>query len=348
MIKTTIENFIANNNLPHLLFHGPPGVGKTSLIMACAKKLYGNESATHMLELNASDERGIGIVRNRIKQFASTGQFFDKKVKLIVLDEADMMTSDAQMALRCIIEKYSKTVRFCIICNNITGIINALQSRCLKFIFKPIEDKYLTKKAKEIITAENMNISAKPLKLLIKTCGGDMRKLINRLETLEMMTQEKIRESDIYKITDFVAPSQIVKIHDLLMHSSYDRIFKTLYSVCINKGASIHNIVSQLHEHLFTEHFCEDSIKMKLTSALARTEFSLVNTNDSITSIMMLISGYIDARPSNASKNQFTADAPMGTADAPMGTADAPMGTADAPMGTADAPMGTASGTADN
>lgn len=137
-IVKTIRKFIESKKLPHLLFHGPPGTGKTSCMIAIAKELYGSQYRNMTLELNASDDRGIGVVRDQIKSFCSTQQLMSKGMKLVILDESDSMTGPAQFALRRIVEKYSKTTRFCFICNFVSKIIPALQSRCTRFRFGPL------------------------------------------------------------------------------------------------------------------------------------------------------------------------------------------------------------------
>jgi replication factor C subunit 3/5 len=129
-IIKTIRKFISEDKLPHLLFYGPPGTGKTSTILACAKEIYSTKECNSMvLELNASDDRGINVVRGQILNFASTRTIFNSGYKLVILDEADSMTNDAQNALRRIIEKFTENVRFCLICNYLSKIIPALQSR---------------------------------------------------------------------------------------------------------------------------------------------------------------------------------------------------------------------------
>ena len=291
-IKQTIQNLLDENNLPHLLLHGPPGTGKTSMIMACARHMYGDQLKTHMLELNASDERGINTVRNRIKQFASTGQFFDKKIKLIVLDEADMMTTDAQMALRCIIEKYARTTRFCIICNNITSIIDALQSRCLKFVFKPIARTFLSKKAREIIKKEKINMKIKPLNSLLNACSGDMRKMVNCLETLNMMSTGPITEKDVLKITDSVSSVEAGAVNKSLQSKSYAESFQLLYDLCVKNGSPLQNIISQLQEIILKETITSNT-KIKLLSLLSDVEYSLVENTNIENSIGLLVSGYV-------------------------------------------------------
>lgn len=138
-IKETMLRFIETKNVPHCLFYGPPGTGKTSTVIACARQMYGSKYKSMILELNASDDRGIDVVREQIKTFASTKTIFNLGVKLIILDEADSMTNIAQAALRRIIEQYSKNVRFFIICNYVSKILPAIQSRCTRFRFSPLE-----------------------------------------------------------------------------------------------------------------------------------------------------------------------------------------------------------------
>ena len=153
-IITTIKRFIDQDKLPHLLFYGPPGTGKTSTILACAKHLYSTNSKSMVLELNASDDRGIDVVRDQIKTFASTKTLFSSGFKLIVLDEADQLTQTAQNALRRVIEQYTKNVRFCIICNYVGKIIPALQSRCTRFRFAPLEPEQIAQRLDVVIEQE--------------------------------------------------------------------------------------------------------------------------------------------------------------------------------------------------
>jgi replication factor C subunit 3/5 len=150
-----VTRLIENNKLPNLLLYGPPGTGKTSTILACARKLNGPRFSSMVLELNASDERGIDVVREQIKDFASTRQIFSGGFKLVILDEADMMTKDAQFALRRVMEKYAKNTRFCLICNYVGKIIPALQSRCTRFRFSPLQPEHLKAKLRDIAASES-------------------------------------------------------------------------------------------------------------------------------------------------------------------------------------------------
>ena len=181
-IVTVIERFIATNSLPHLLFHGPAGTGKTSLILAVARKLYGPKFNSMILELNASDDRGIDIVRNEIKEFSSTRTIFSASFKLVILDEADAMTNPAQAALRRIIEKYTKNVRFCLICNYVSKIIPALQSRCTRFRFAPLDPNLVKIRLNEVVATEKVKIDEGGTTALLRLSNGDMRKTLNILQ----------------------------------------------------------------------------------------------------------------------------------------------------------------------
>ena len=155
---TKVQRLINKNRLPHLLFYGPPGTGKTSTVMAIAQQLYGGSLQSMVLSLNASDDRGINVVRDQIKTFAGTRKLFSSGMKLVILDEADHMTNDAQFALRRVIEKYSSNARFCIICNYVSKIIPALQSRCTKFRFSPLDHANMLVQAKRTVEAEGLKI----------------------------------------------------------------------------------------------------------------------------------------------------------------------------------------------
>ena len=145
--------------------------------------MYGSAAAYNSmtLELNASDARGIDVVRNEIKEFAGTKQLFNKGVKMIILDEADAMTSDAQFALRRIIEKYTKNARFCLICNYVSKIIPALQSRCTRFRFAPLQRQHIQGRLEEVSSKENVEMTPDGMNAILSLSGGDMRRVLNLL-----------------------------------------------------------------------------------------------------------------------------------------------------------------------
>ena len=168
-ILNTINLFLEKKNIPHFLFHGPPGTGKTSCILAIARSMYGDVFKKNTLELNASDDRGINVVRERIKEFCNTLNISSKaSVKLVILDEADMMTTAAQNALRRVIEKYTKNVRFCLICNQVSKIIPAIQSRCMRFRFSPLKKEQCAQRIQAICTQENIPIDSLTIKKIVE------------------------------------------------------------------------------------------------------------------------------------------------------------------------------------
>ncbi|KAG1441348.1 hypothetical protein G6F56_011526 [Rhizopus delemar] len=200
-ITSTIETFIDAKRLPHLLFYGPPGTGKTSTILACARKMYGEKYKKMVLDLNASDDRGIDVVREQIKNFASSKTMFSSEsspgFKLIVLDEADSMTNQAQSALRRVIEKYTKNVRFCIICNYVSKIIPAIQSRCTRFRFAPLEMEQVEARLQTIVDQEGVDLTEDGKKALLQLSKGDMRRALNILQSCHTV-YDRIDENAIY------------------------------------------------------------------------------------------------------------------------------------------------------
>ncbi|OQR71435.1 replication factor C subunit 5-like, partial [Tropilaelaps mercedesae] len=218
----TINRFISLDQFPHLLFYGPPGTGKTSTILATARRLYStNEFNSMVLELNASDDRGIGIVRGEILSFASTRTVFTKRFKLIILDEADAMTQDAQNALRRVIEKYTDNARFCMICNYLSKIIPALQSRCTRFRFGPLSTEQMLPRIKHVIEEEGVQISSKGIDAIVELSEGDMRKSLNILQSAFMAFASKdglITENEVYQCVGAPQKSIITEIMGTLMN----------------------------------------------------------------------------------------------------------------------------------
>ncbi|CAK9140697.1 unnamed protein product, partial [Ilex paraguariensis] len=227
-IVDTIDRLTSENRLPHLLLYGPPGTGKTSTILAVARKLYGSQMRNMVLELNASDARGIDVVRQQIQDFASTQSFsFGAKasVKLVLLDEADAMTKDAQFALRRVIEKYTKNTRFALICNHVNKIIPALQSRCTRFRFAPLEDIHVRERLKHVIEAERLDVPESGLKALVRLSNGDMRKALNILQSTHMAYQQ-ITEEAVYLCTGNPLPKDIERISHWLLNEPFAASFR--------------------------------------------------------------------------------------------------------------------------
>jgi replication factor C subunit 3/5 len=246
-IVSSITNLIDSENLPHLLLYGPPGTGKTSTIVAAAKRMYGSSSAysSMTLELNASDARGIDVVRNEIKEFAGTKQLFNKGIKLIILDEADAMTSDAQFALRRIIEKYTKNARFCLVCNYVSKIIPALQSRCTRFRFAPLSRDQIEGRLTEVAEAEKCKTTQDGIDAILRLSGGDMRRVLNLLQSTAM-SAEVVDETSVYLTSGAPLPADMDQILDWLMNHNFQTACEQITAMCTMKGYALADVLAEL------------------------------------------------------------------------------------------------------
>ncbi|KAG7834622.1 hypothetical protein KL943_003006 [Ogataea angusta] len=258
-------------NLPHMLFYGPPGTGKTSTILAMAKELYGPHLfKSRVLELNASDERGISIVRDKIKNFARLSISNPSKedlekypcppYKLLILDEADSMTSDAQSALRRTMETYSGITRFCLICNYITRIIDPLASRCSKFRFKMLDEENSIKRLQYICNEENVTASTPVLKEILRISDGDLRKAINFLQSVHKMLMpaedemaDDVTEDQIRDVFGYLPKDRLMELITLAEKKDADRIFEFVTEYISKEGYNANLIISSLHDVLLLD-----------------------------------------------------------------------------------------------
>ncbi|KAL3782022.1 hypothetical protein HJC23_003685 [Cyclotella cryptica] len=244
-IVSIITRLIDNDNLPHLLLYGPPGTGKTSTIVAAAKKMYGPTYNSMTLELNASDSRGIDVVRNEIKEFAGTRQLFSSGIKLIILDEADAMTSDAQFALRRVIEKYTRNARFCLICNYVNKIIPALQSRCTRFRFAPLKQEQIRGRLVEVAEAEKVNITECGIGAILNLSGGDMRRVLNLLQSTSMAC-EVVDERNVYLTSGAPLPNDVKMVMEWLLNDNFKEAYEKLTGMGAIKGYALTDVLTDL------------------------------------------------------------------------------------------------------
>ena len=275
-IIKTIRRFMDENKLPHLLFYGPPGTGKTSTILAAARTLYSPKQFNSMvLELNASDDRGIGVVRGQILNFASTRTIFNSGFKLVILDEADAMTTDAQNALRRIIEKFTDNVRFCLICNYLSKIIPAIQSRCTRFRFGPLNAKQILPRLQHVAEAENVKLTEDGEKALIGLSGGDMRKVLNILQSCSMAF-DKVDEDNVYTCVGHPLRTDISAMVNWMLNESFNSAYKNIQELKTLKGLSLQDIVTEVH--LFVHRLdLPQKIRIHLLIKLAELENRLLN-----------------------------------------------------------------------
>jgi len=245
-IVATLNRFVDQDKLPHLLLYGPPGTGKTSTVLALAKRIFGTKVKSMTLELNASDDRGIDIVKNEIKEFAGTRTIFGAGFKMIILDEADNMTNAAQFALRRVIENYTSNVRFCLICNYVNKIIPALQSRCTRFRFSPLETIHIRPRLRDIAKKEAIEVSDEALVAVERLSGGDMRKCLNVLQSAAM-SNPNITEEAIYLCTGQPLPADILRITQSLMEDPFEDCFDLIASAQKDAGLALIDIVRCVH-----------------------------------------------------------------------------------------------------
>jgi replication factor C subunit 3/5 len=300
-VINVLKKFIQKRSLPHLLLYGPPGTGKTSTIIACARELYGDDYPFMVMELNASDDRGIEVVRNRIIQFVNAKGSLSTKdpskreniFKLVILDETDAMTPDAQAILRKVVESYTVNARFCLICNYIQNINSALQSRCTCFRFSPLDTPNIVSKVKEITQKENINVTPDGLNAIITKSNGDMRKVVNMLQTTSM-AHKVVNEHNVNKCIGYPQKNQIKIIVDTLATKSFNKSYTKIIKLKEKYGLSLTDILREIHNILVTYIRTNDCGTFKITklknnhikfilSKLRDIEFNQsVNTSENI------------------------------------------------------------------
>jgi replication factor C subunit 2/4 len=234
-VVSTLKTSISSGQLPHLLFYGPPGTGKTSTIVAVARQLFGPDFRKNgrFLELNASDDRGISVVREKVKSFAQGAISSSSNMppfKIIVLDEADSMTGDAQSALRRMMENYSKVTRFCLICNYVSRIIEPVASRCAKFRFAPLEKNSMASRIQYICQQENISCDESVVDSLLQCSNGDLRKAINFLQSAKQMAGKngQLTKDDVLAVAGvsfFYTTEGFSKPVNLLMYNNNGYVY---------------------------------------------------------------------------------------------------------------------------
>ncbi|KAK3084728.1 hypothetical protein FSP39_018049 [Pinctada imbricata] len=294
-IITTIDKFVKEDRLPHLLFYGPPGTGKTSTILAVAKQIYSPKEFNSMvLELNASDDRGIGIVRGQILSFASTRTIFKSGFKIVILDEADAMTNDAQNALRRVIEKFTENTRFCIICNYLSKIIPALQSRCTRFRFGPLGTDQMVPRVQHVIQEEGCNVTEDGMKALVTLASGDMRKALNILQSTHM-AHDVVNEESVYTCVGHPLWRDIENIVNWVLNENFTTAYNNTMDLKTIKGLALQDILSEVHNYV---HRLElpMHIRIHLLDKMAEVEYRLASGTSEKIQMSSLISAFQIAR----------------------------------------------------
>eukprot|EP00842_Homolaphlyctis_polyrhiza_P002374 jgi/Hompol1/3137/HPOL_003182-RA len=293
-VVAVLSKTVASQNLPHMLFYGPPGTGKTSTILALARQLYGpNGFKGRVLELNASDERGIDVIREKVKTFAriavSHGAQPGPPFKIIVLDEADSMTTDAQSALRRIMENYSKVTRFCLICNYVSRIIDPLASRCAKLRFKPVPLTSVISKLDLICREEQLDCEPTALEFLAKVSAGDLRKAITLLQSIKKMNFTNRTTTDLVaEISGTIPDAAMTPVIDAWLASNVQKL-ETELKQLIRMGYSGVQFIYQLTDLIVSNPNMSEKQKCKVALSLGSADHALVDGADEHLQIMKLL-----------------------------------------------------------
>lgn len=273
-VTERLKAYVETKNMPHLLMTGPAGTGKTTCSLAMAREMFGDEWKGNFIELNASDERGIDVVRGKIKEFARTAPLGNAEFKIIFMDEADALTSDAQAALRRTMEKYSKICRFILSCNYSSKIIDPIQSRCAVFRFKPLSKDDVKGFLMRIVTNEDVKIDDEALDALVHVARGDMRRAVNSLQVAASM-DKTIDVDTIYQTTGLANPEEVKKMIETALKGNFIAARDKLDEIMIEFGLSGQDIIRQIHSSFF-ELSIDDREKVMLMDKTGEIEFRII------------------------------------------------------------------------
>ncbi len=278
-IVERLKAYVKTRNVPHLMFAGPAGTGKTTSALALSRELFGETWKQNFNELNASDERGINIIRGKIKDFARTSPIGNADFKIIFLDEADSLTNDAQSALRRTIEKYTHICRFVLSVNYSSKVIEPIQSRCTVFRFSPIKPDDIKKYIRKIATKEKLEITPDGLETVIFISRGDLRKAINILQ-VGASVGKKITAELLYETTSTAKPEDVKKLITTALEGNFMSARNILYDLLIQYGLSGEDVIKQIHRSIYDLPIPDEG-KIRLIEKTGETDFRLTEGSNS-------------------------------------------------------------------
>ncbi|HDN83243.1 MAG TPA: replication factor C small subunit [Candidatus Altiarchaeales archaeon] len=270
-IVERLKAYVKSRSMPHLLFAGPAGSGKTTAALCLAYELFGDIKG-NFLELNASDERGIDVVRGKIKDFART-KAITGDFKIIFLDEADALTPDAQNALRRTMENYTRTCRFILSCNYSSKIIEPIQSRCAIFRFRPLSKEDVKSRLRFILENENISYEESGLDAIVYVSEGDMRRAINLLQSAAALG--KVTEENVFSIAAAAKPEEIRELLSLALEGKFLEAREMLDKLLLSHGMSGEDILLQMNKEVMNLDE-DDEIKVRIIDLIGETNFTLV------------------------------------------------------------------------
>jgi replication factor C small subunit len=273
-----LKGYVKKGMIPHMLFAGPAGTGKTTCAIAVARELFGENWQGSFQELNASDERGIQTVRTKIKEFARTAPLGDAPFKIIFLDESDSLTADAQAALRRTMERYSSTCRFILSCNYSSRIIEPIQSRTSVFRFRPLTRDEVAKFSQMVAEKEGLELKEDGLEALVYLAQGDMRRAINTLQVAATVS-EIIDADAIYKSSSSASPEIVVEMITKAIEGDFEGSRKVLDSLLLEYGLSGEDVIRSMHREIFKLNL-DNGFKVDLIDRMGEAEFRLVEGGD--------------------------------------------------------------------
>jgi replication factor C small subunit len=274
-IVERLSAYVRTRSMPHMLFAGPAGSGKTTAAISLARELFGDEWRDNLIELNASDERGIDIVRGKVKDFARSAPIGEISFKVIFLDEADSLTSDAQAALRRTMERYTQTCRFILSCNYSSKIIPPIQSRCAVFRFRPLGEADVRLYLERIAQGEGVEVSEDGFAAVCSLAAGDLRKATNILQVAASVGG-KVDQDVVFESTESIRPSEVRDLLTTALNGSFSGARSKLDELIVKHGLSGEDIVQSIHRIVFDLPVQEDA-KIRLVDRVGEAEFRIVS-----------------------------------------------------------------------